>query len=60
MLDIGTYPLGYVLENVRHASDSGTRPLQAGWDVTAGVEESPDVDRGFALQVEQQVRELAD
>ena len=47
-------------ENARQASGSGVGLLQAGWDVSAGVKESPDVDRGFALQVEQQVRELAD
>ena len=48
------------LEIVRHASESGVWLSQAGWDVSAGVKESPDVDRTFALQVEQQVRELAD
>ena len=47
-------------ENTQHASGSGVGLSQAGWDVSAGVKESPDVDRGFALQVEQQVRELAD
>ena len=45
---------------MRHASGSGVRLLQACWDVAAGVKESPDVDMTFALQVEQQVRELAD
>ena len=46
-------------ENAQRASGSGVGPLQAGWDVSAGVKESPDIDRGFAFQVEQQVRELA-
>ena len=56
----GTTAGGNVRENARQASGSGVGLLQAGWDVSAGVKESPDVDGGFALQVEQQVRELAD
>ena len=51
---------GHVRVNARRASGSGVELLQAGWDVSAGVKETPDIHRGFALQVEQQVRELAD
>ena len=59
-LRYGTTAGGEVRENAQQASGSGVGLLQAGWDVSAGVKESPDIDRGFALQVEQQVRELAD
>lgn len=48
------------LEITRQASESRVWLLQAGWDVSAGVEESPDVNGAFVRQVEQQVRELAD
>ena len=56
---IGTSVCGLPLEIVRHTPGSGVGILQAGWDVSAGVEESPDVDRSFAFQVEQQVRKSA-
>jgi hypothetical protein len=59
-LSIYTYALGWPLEIDRHASESGVWLLQAGWNVSAGVQESPNINRTFALHVEQQVRELAD
>ena len=44
------FALGQVRENVRQASGSGVGLLQAGWDVSAGVKESPDVDGGFGAE----------
>jgi hypothetical protein len=42
--DIGTLDRSSPLEVVRHEPGSGVGILQAGWDVSAGVKESPDVD----------------